>query len=70
MSRTTLIVTHRLSVLRKADVVILMNGGTIQDIGSHNALYSRNEEYASMFRQFEDLPPIPEEILSTPEEVL
>jgi ATP-binding cassette subfamily B protein len=70
MSRTTLIVTHRLSVLRKADVVILMNGGAIQDIGSHNALYSRNEEYASMFRQFEDLPPIPEEILSTPEEVL
>ncbi|MHA2053238.1 MAG: ABC transporter ATP-binding protein [Candidatus Hodarchaeales archaeon] len=68
MSRTTIIVTHRLSVLRKADVVILMNGGEIQDIGTHDALYSRNEEYAEMFRQFEDLPPIPEEILITSEE--
>jgi ATP-binding cassette subfamily B protein len=67
-SRTTIIVTHRLSVLRKADVVILMNGGKIQDIGTHNALYSRNSDYAEMFSQFENLPPIPEEILYTTEE--
>ncbi len=47
-----------------------MNGGEIQDIGTHNALYSRNEDYADIFKQFEDLPPIPEEILLTPEEVV
>jgi len=39
-SRTTIIVTHRLSVLRKADVVILMNGGEIQEVGTHDKLYS------------------------------
>ncbi len=68
-SRTTLIVTHRLSVLRKADVVILMNGGEIQDIGTHTKLYARNTEYAEMFRQFEDLPPIPDDVL-IPEEAV
>ena len=66
-SRTTIIVTHRLSVLRKADVVILMNGGQIQEIGTHNKLYSSNKDYAEMFRQFENLPPIPEEILISKE---
>jgi ATP-binding cassette subfamily B protein len=68
-SRTTIIVTHRLSTLRKADVVILMSGGMIQDIGNHKTLYSKNPEYAEMFRQFEDLPPIPEEVLLSPEKI-
>ncbi|MHA1995060.1 MAG: ABC transporter ATP-binding protein [Candidatus Hodarchaeales archaeon] len=68
-SRTTIIVTHRLSVLRKADVVILMNGGEIQDIGTHDKLYARNTDYAEMFRQFEDLPPIPDEILVSEEAI-
>ena len=66
-SRTTIIVTHRLSVLRKADVVILMNGGEIQEVGTHDKLYSRNKDYAEMFQQFENLPPIPEEMLVSEE---
>jgi ATP-binding cassette subfamily B protein len=68
-SRTTIIVTHRLSVLRKADVVILMNGGEIQDIGTHDKLYTRNIEYAEMFQQFENLPPIPDELLVSEEAI-
>ncbi|MHA2247887.1 MAG: ABC transporter ATP-binding protein [Candidatus Hodarchaeales archaeon] len=66
-SRTTIIVTHRLSTLRKADVVILMSGGTIEDIGSHKKLYTSNSEYAEMFHQFEDLPPIPDAVLTSTE---
>ena len=66
-SRTTIIVTHRLSVLRKADVVILMNGGEIQEVGTHDKLYSHNTDYAEMFKQFENLPPIPEEMLVSEE---
>lgn len=68
-SRTTIIVTHRLSTLRKADVVILMNGGKIQDMGRHEELYTQNDEYAEMFQQFENLPPIPEEILLATEKI-
>jgi len=62
-SRTTIIVTHRLSTLRKADVVILMKAGMIEDIGNHKKLYANNPDYAEMFQQFEDLPPIPDEML-------
>ncbi|MHA2366043.1 MAG: ABC transporter ATP-binding protein [Candidatus Hodarchaeales archaeon] len=65
--RTTLIVTHRLSTLRKADHVILMSGGRIQDIGSHADLYKRQSEYADIFLAFENLPPIPQEILTSEE---
>jgi len=67
-SRTTIIVTHRLSTLRKADCVILMSSGSIQDIGRHEDLYERNKEYAEMFRQFENLPSIPDELLFAGEE--
>ncbi|MHA2307646.1 MAG: ABC transporter ATP-binding protein [Candidatus Hodarchaeales archaeon] len=66
-SRTTIIVTHRLSTLRKADVVILMRAGMIEDIGNHKKLYTSNSEYAEMFHQFEDLPPIPDEVLTSTE---
>ncbi|WP_455142771.1 ABC transporter ATP-binding protein [Candidatus Hodarchaeum mangrovi] len=62
-ARTTLIITHRLSTIRKADLVVLMKGGEIEDIGTHDELYLRNEEYASIFKQFEDLPAIPTELL-------
>jgi len=66
-SRTTIIVTHRLSTLRKADVVILMRAGMIEDIGNHKKLYTSNPEYAEMFHQFEDLPPIPDDVLTSTE---
>ncbi|UCE14243.1 MAG: ABC transporter ATP-binding protein [Candidatus Heimdallarchaeota archaeon] len=69
-SRTTLIVTHRLSTLRKADVVILMGEGKILDIGAHKDLYFRNTDYAEIFRQFENLPSIPEELLVSPQEAI
>ena len=44
-----------------------MNGGQIQEIGTHDKLYSSNKDYAEMFRQFENLPPIPEEMLVSEE---
>ncbi|MHA2296060.1 MAG: ABC transporter ATP-binding protein [Candidatus Hodarchaeales archaeon] len=69
-SRTTINVTNRLSTLRKADVVILMDDGRIKDIGSHEKLYTRNPDYAEIFKQFEDLPSIPEEVLISNEEVI
>jgi ABC-type transport system involved in cytochrome bd biosynthesis fused ATPase/permease subunit len=40
-----------------------MNGGRIQDVGNHSQLYANNPDYAEMFQQFENLPPIPDEML-------
>ena len=57
-SRTTLMITHRLSAFRNADLVILIKDGMIKDIGKHEELYQRNEDYASIFRQYENLPEV------------
>ncbi|MHA1982945.1 MAG: ABC transporter ATP-binding protein [Candidatus Hodarchaeales archaeon] len=57
-SRTTFIITHRLSTFRNADLVILLKDGQITDIGKHEELYQRQEDYASIFQQYEDLPAI------------
>ena len=67
-SRTTFIITHRLSTLRNSNSVILMNAGQIQDMGTHDELYARNSEYAEIFKPFENLPSVPrEEIISQQE---
>ena len=39
----------------------------IEDIGNHKKLYTSNPEYAEMFHQFENLPPIPDEVLTSAE---
>jgi ATP-binding cassette, subfamily B, bacterial len=43
--RTTLIIAHRLSTVRNADRIVLMEQGKISDIGTHNELISRSALY-------------------------
>ena len=62
-SRTTFIITHRLSTFRNADCVILLKEGKIQDIGTHKELYLRQPDYAAIFKQFEDLTVVPEPVI-------
>jgi ATP-binding cassette subfamily B protein len=45
VNRTVLLVTHRVSTVRDADRIIILNEGRIEDIGSHDALIERNELY-------------------------
>jgi ABC-type multidrug transport system fused ATPase/permease subunit len=45
VNRTVLLVTHRVSTVRDADRIIVLNEGRIEDVGSHNELVSRNELY-------------------------
>jgi len=44
-SRTVLIVTHRVSTVRDADRILVLNQGRIEDVGSHDELAERNELY-------------------------
>lgn len=44
-NRTVLLVTHRVSTVRDADRIIVLNEGRIEDVGSHNELVDRNELY-------------------------
>lgn len=43
--RTTFIVAHRLSTLRKADRVIVLENGHVVDVGSHDELINRPGHY-------------------------
>ncbi|MEO8863256.1 MAG: ABC transporter ATP-binding protein, partial [Candidatus Saccharimonadales bacterium] len=48
-NRTTLIVSHRFSTVRKADKIIVMEGGKITEYGSHEELLEYNGLYKEMF---------------------
>jgi ABC-type multidrug transport system fused ATPase/permease subunit len=45
VNRTVLLVTHRVSTVRDADRIIILNEGRIEDVGSHDELIDRNELY-------------------------
>ena len=48
--RTTFVIAHRLSTVRQADVVVVLQNGKIIERGSHDELVSRKSVYASMYR--------------------
>jgi ATP-binding cassette subfamily B (MDR/TAP) protein 1 len=45
MQRTTLIVAHRLSTIRNADVIVCMEDGRVKEIGTHEELMRLNGLY-------------------------
>ena len=47
--RTSFIVAHRLSTIRDADIILVMNQGKIIEKGSHDALLAKNGFYANLY---------------------
>jgi subfamily B ATP-binding cassette protein MsbA len=43
--RTSLVIAHRLSTVRKADKILVMSAGEIVESGTHESLYERKGEY-------------------------
>jgi subfamily B ATP-binding cassette protein MsbA len=48
--RSTLIIAHRLSTVRRADRVIALDGGRVVEEGTHEALLRANGLYARLYR--------------------
>ena len=51
---TVFFITHRLTNLKKADVIIMMNQGAIDEVGSHSQLIDKRGRYFALYRQQED----------------
>ena len=50
-SRTTIIVSHRISTVRNADQILVLDDGQIVERGTHDQLVARNGLYAELYRK-------------------
>jgi ATP-binding cassette subfamily B protein len=59
--RTSLVIAHRLSTVRTADVILVINNGQIVERGTHRQLLAENRLYAELYRtQFQGQATEPE----------
>lgn len=57
--RTVFVIAHRLSTVRRADVILVMDGGTVRERGTHGELLARGGVYARLHEmQFRDAEPV------------
>ncbi|MBW6464921.1 MAG: ABC transporter ATP-binding protein/permease [Brevefilum sp.] len=49
--RTTLIITHRLSQIRWADLIVVLRQGKVAAIGSHDELMEKSKSYQKIFSE-------------------
>jgi len=49
-NRTTIIIAHRLSTILGADKIIVLKGGKVGEVGSHEELLSKGGTYAKLYK--------------------
>jgi len=57
-SRTVFIIAHRLSTVRHADRIIVMDQGRVIESGPHDQLIKKGGYYAKLHKYQNEVPPI------------
>ena len=50
---TVFFITHRLSTVRNADLIVMIDQGSIVETGTHQELMDKKERYFALYRQQE-----------------
>ena len=56
VDRTSIVVAHRLSTIREADSILVLDNGSVVEMGSHNELMANKGTYFTLFqKQFDSI---------------
>ena len=47
--RVTILVSHRFSTVRMADLIVVLDGARVAEVGTHDALMARRGQYAQLY---------------------